>query len=163
MNNTIFNIKTRKPLFFSFSLTLSGMTIAYSGHYRKNKMPECHCELHLMLTISPWVLCCQSGPQRGVWSHPQWTGCWLTCRQIYKAGDLETINVWPGYSAGPIHGDIMRVKSVSMHVCVPYQRWLKPVFAATNSAKCGAASSVKSFCTNLQQHRHVLLYREQYC
>ena len=40
-------------------------------------------------------------------------------------------------------------------VCFPYQRWLKPVFAWTNSAKCGAASSVNSFCTSLQQtHTH---------
>lgn len=31
----------------------------------------------------------------------------------------------------------------------PYQRWRSPVFARTRSAKCGAASSVSSFWTNL--------------
>lgn len=35
----------------------------------------------------------------------------------------------------------------------PYQRWLSPVFARTRSAKCGAASSVISFWTNLQTGR----------
>lgn len=35
-------------------------------------------------------------------------------------------------------------------VCCPYQRWVKPVFAWIKSAKCGAASSVISFCTNLK-------------
>lgn len=35
----------------------------------------------------------------------------------------------------------------------PYQRWLSPVFARTRLAKCGAASSVISFWTNLQTGR----------
>lgn len=35
-----------------------------------------------------------------------------------------------------------------------YQRWLKPVLARISSAKCGAASSVNSFWTNLPPHTH---------
>lgn len=63
-------------------------------------MSGSHCELYLILTISLWVRCCEQEPQRGVWSHPQWAGCWLTCRSIHTAGEILTINVWPGYSTG---------------------------------------------------------------